>query len=69
MVEPNSAGTLIKKARQRKRMTQVQLATALGVTKSSVANWERGFHYPLRTAGAIEELLDITLPEPAEAAS
>jgi DNA-binding transcriptional regulator YiaG len=69
MVEQNTPGTLIRKARQRKRLTQVQLAAALGVTKSSVANWERDFHYPLRKAGAIEELLEIVLPEPEAAAS
>ena len=66
-------GLLIARARHRKRMTQVQLAEALGVSPSSVANWERGATYPLKCAGLIEELLGITIPAeesaPAQAAS
>lgn len=42
------------------------MADALGVSKSSVANWERGEHFPLRYAGAIEELLEITIPAPVQ---
>ena len=57
-------------------MTQVQLAEALDVSSSSVANWERGASYPLKVAGRIEEVLGITIPardsddpQPASAAS
>ena len=57
-------GILIQRARHRKRLTQQQLADALEVSKSTVANWERGESYPLRNAGAIEELLNITIPPP-----
>lgn len=68
-----SVGLLIARARQRKRLTQVQLAEELGVSPSTVANWERGASYPLRMAGVIEELLGIAIPardpEPAKAAS
>lgn len=59
-------GILIARARHRKRLTQEQMADALGVSKSSVANWERGEHFPLRYAGAIEELLEITIPAPVQ---
>ncbi len=62
-------GSVIRKARQRKRMTQEQLAAQLGVDRSAVSNWERGQHYPLRYAGAVEEILGIELPEPQAAAS
>lgn len=55
-------GVLIQRARHRKRLTQQQLADELSVSKSTVANWERGEHFPLRYAGAIEELLEITIP-------
>jgi transcriptional regulator with XRE-family HTH domain len=61
-----SVGILISRARHRKRLTQEQMAEALGVSKSSVANWESGEHFPLRYAGAIEELLEITIPAPAQ---
>lgn len=64
-----SVGILIARARQRKRMTQAQLAEALEVAESTVANWERGQHYPLRYAGAIEQLLEITIPAPAARAT
>jgi transcriptional regulator with XRE-family HTH domain len=60
-------GILIARARQRQRMTQAQLADALGVAESTVANWERNEHYPARYAGAIEALLDITIPPRGEA--
>lgn len=71
---PNeSVGLTIARARQRRRMTQRELADALGVSASTVANWERGASYPLKLAGVVEEFLDITIParepERAEAAS
>lgn len=68
-----TVGLLIARARQRQRMTQAQLAERLGVSPSTVANWERGASYPLKFAGVVEEVLDITIPardaEPEAAAS
>lgn len=58
----DSVGTLIARARQRRRLTQDELAERLGVSPSTVANWERGASYPLRKAGLIEAELDITIP-------
>ena len=49
-------------------MTQVQLAAAIGVSPTTVANWERGAAYPLKFGGVVEEFLGIVIParEPAE---
>ena len=69
---PNeSVGTIIARARQRRGMTQVQLAEALKVSPSTVANWERGAAYPAKLAGVVEEFLGISIParEPEAAAS
>lgn len=48
-------------------MRQEDLARKLGVSKSSVANWESGKHFPKRKLGAVEAVLGINLdsePEP-----
>lgn len=50
-------------------MTQDRLAAMLGVSKSTVANWESGKHFPLRYMGALEDVLGTSLdngapPEP-----
>jgi ribosome-binding protein aMBF1 (putative translation factor) len=68
-MDRTSVGVAIRKARQRKRMTQVALAEKLGVSESTVVNWEKDAHYPQRYAGAIEALLGIDLPEPEPAES
>lgn len=54
-------GRVIARARQRKRLTQAELARQLGVSRTSVAQWENGVHFPQRNLGAIEEVLDISL--------
>jgi DNA-binding transcriptional regulator YiaG len=64
MNEEPRVGVLIARARHRKRLSQRELADLLGVSKSTVANWEVGKHFPLRKAGAIEEALEITIPAP-----
>ncbi|MCR5249259.1 MAG: helix-turn-helix domain-containing protein [Lachnospiraceae bacterium] len=46
-------GTVIKELRERKKMTQLQLAEKLGVSDKSVSKWETGKGFP-----------DITLLEP-----
>jgi transcriptional regulator with XRE-family HTH domain len=54
-------------------MSQRELADALGVSASTVANWERGASYPLKFDVIVEEFLGITIPprenESAKAAS
>jgi len=53
-------GTIIKRARLRKRMTQKQLAKAAGVSIRAVNDWENDRAYP-RNPVAVEELLGISL--------
>jgi len=57
-------GTIIKRARLRKRMTQKQLARAAGVSVRAVNDWENDRAYP-RNPVAVEELLGISL-DPGE---
>jgi len=54
-------GTRIARRRQVLGMTQQELAAALRVSKSTVANWENGKHFPLRKLGKIEAVLGIRL--------
>lgn len=66
MQNETSPGVVISRARQRKGWTQQQLADALGVYQVTVARWETDVHFPLRHAGAIEEVLGIVIPAPAQ---
>lgn len=60
-------GTRIKRARERKRWSQRQLADALQVNIKTIDNWENGRTSPRSSIGAIESVLGISLddePEP-----
>ena len=57
----SALGVKIRKRRQVLGMTQQELADKLHVAKSTVANWERGKHFPLRYLGAVEVALGIDL--------
>jgi len=57
-------GMRIARRRQQLRLTQEELAARLGVSKSTVANWERNKHFPKRKQGAVEEVLGFSLDEP-----
>ena len=49
-----------REARQQRRLTQVQVAEALGVSQSAVAQWESGRSVPsAATAAKIEKLLGV----------
>lgn len=63
MAADPAIGTRIKKRRQVLDMTQQDLADALSVSKSTVANWETGKHFPLRYLGKVEQVLGISLDE------
>src|SRR6266705_3756839 len=60
-LDPVVIGPRIAKRRHQLGITQAELATDLHVSKSTVANWERGKHLPIRHLGAIELKLGITL--------
>lgn len=50
-------------------MTQVQLAEALKVSPSTVADWERGAAYPSKKRGLVEHVLGVTIPDRAPEAA
>lgn len=59
-------GTRIKRARERLRWTQRQLADAVGVNVKTVDNWENGRSSPRNRLGSLEAVLGIDLSgEPA----
>lgn len=60
-------GTTIKRARERKRWSQRELAARLGVDRKTVDNWEHGRTRPASSIGALEEVLGISLGEDAPA--
>jgi transcriptional regulator with XRE-family HTH domain len=67
----DSLGLRIRRARERKRWTQAQLAEAVGVSARAVGDWERDVKRPLNSIGAIEHVLGVDLtsdgePDPQE---
>lgn len=61
MAADTRIGTTIRRARERKRWTQQQLADAIGVNIKSVDNWENGRTSPRSSIGALEDVLGISL--------
>jgi transcriptional regulator with XRE-family HTH domain len=56
-----SLGYRVKRARERRRWTQQQLADRLGVNRKTVDNWENDRTYPRSAIGALEQVLgDLT---------
>lgn len=53
--DPRIIGDRIAKLRHQRDMTQIELAEALGVSPSTVADWERGARFPKRKLGKIEQ--------------
>lgn len=50
-------GLRIKRARERLRLTQEQLAGQVGVSQKTIDNWENDRTYPKSALGALEEVL------------
>ena len=54
-------GTRLRRAIERKRMDQADVARALGVSRSAVNAWVNDRAYPQNAIGALEELLGVDL--------
>lgn len=63
MATERPIGTRIRRARERKRWTQQQLAAQLGVSRTTVDSWENDRAYPRSSVGALEEVLGISLSD------
>ncbi len=63
MATDRELGTRIKRARERLRWRQIDLAKALSVDVKTVGNWERGQTIPRNRIGAIEETLGVEITE------
>lgn len=50
-------GEQLQQARSKARMTQEELAVAVGVTLRSVGNWERGAGVPRNREGTVRDIL------------
>ena len=68
MAPRSRIGTTIRRARERKRMRQQDLADALGVSRATVDAWENDRAYPRSSIGAIEDVLGISLGDAPAAA-
>lgn len=61
MADSQQIGIKIKRARERLRWRQQDLADKLGVSRNAVDAWENGRAYPKRSIGALEAVLGISL--------
>src|SRR5690242_11281602 len=59
--DPHVIGARIARRRHQLDWSQVELARRLGVSPSTVANWERGASYPKKKWGKVEQVLGISL--------
>lgn len=59
--DPHVIGARIARRRHQLDWSQVELARRLGVSPSTVANWERGASYPKKKLGKVEHVLGISL--------
>ena len=58
---PDDLGTRIRRARERKRWSQAQAASAIGVGVRTWGRWERGEAAPRSAIGALEDVLGVSL--------
>ena len=58
--DPPSLGARIRRARNLKRLSQQQLAAAVGASVRAVGNWERDQSVP-RNLAVVEEFLGVSL--------
>jgi transcriptional regulator with XRE-family HTH domain len=60
---PQAVGSRIARRRHQLGWTQIELAEKLGVSPSTVANWERGASYPKKKLGKVEHVLGVSLDD------
>lgn len=57
-----SLGKKLQQIREQEKLSQLEFAKIIGVTKTTIFNWEKGTHYPDNTSKlmiveALEELM------------
>ncbi len=57
-----SLGKKLQQIREQEKLSQLEFAKIIGVTKTTIFNWEKGIHYPDNTSKlmiieALEELM------------
>lgn len=57
-------GEEIRRARERLQMTQPQLAAKIGVSETTISNWERNLSTPKNRMGRLREVLRMDTPPP-----
>ena len=65
--DPRSLGARIRSARQRRHLTQPQLAEAMEVSVRAVGDWENNRTRPKNRLGALEAFFGVNLTEPDNA--
>lgn len=61
VTSPPPLGLRIRRAREKLEWRQEDLAVAVGVSRNTIGNWERGEHVPRNRIGRLEEVLGVTL--------
>jgi transcriptional regulator with XRE-family HTH domain len=65
--DPLTLGMQIRRARERKRLSQEELAAKVGASERAVNDWENDRRKPRNRIGALEEVLGVSLTgEPGE---
>jgi transcriptional regulator with XRE-family HTH domain len=59
--DPPSLGARIRRARESRRLTQPQLAEAIGVSVRAIGDWENNRTRPKNRLGALEEFFRVSL--------
>lgn len=59
-------GRQLRRAMERARLDQNQIASALGVSRGAVNAWLNDRAYPMNSLGALEELLGVTFDDDGE---
>ena len=60
---PPSLGVRIRRARERARLSQEELAALVGASKRAVGDWENDRRKPRNRLGALEDVLGVSLDD------